>query len=421
MRLLFLIGYFLAFVPNTFTQLKVLDGNENFDNDRNQLSFKFINNNILIPVDLGNELILYFILDTGVKTTIITDPILINILDIPLERSINLRGYGTDAPIPAWVSTKFNYKLNEQYSFTNQDVIILKDAINLDQFLGEPVYGILGYDFLKDHEITISYLRERLLIKTPKNEKKIERLKRKKNVKVYDLEFKGSKPFITTTVSNGEAIDSLKLLVDTGFSGAISLYPNQKTESFLKEPMIRNYQGYGMNGLILSKFIKLESIEMSPKNVLKQVSTQYIDSLSLLNVSHTKLSDGSIGNDILKRFTVSLDYKNEKMYIRPLRSRINKPFRYNKAGIRVLFNFNQILGDHFIIQSVREDSEAYNAGLQHGDVLISINGKSTAKMSLTKVYEALNNYDTDKRELVIKRKNETIDIKFNLAGNIEWN
>jgi len=404
MRLILIIFNLLLLIPNSLSQVKVLNGGESIiSKSRSDIDIKIVNNNILMPVDLGRGLVLYFILDTGVKTTIITDPIIIDLLDIPM------------------VSTKLNYRLNQNYKFENQDVIILKEAIDLDQHLGEPVYGIIGYDFMKNHEVTINFAKQKMLIKDPKNEKKIERLKRKKNIQVYNIDFEGSKPFISAPITNGEKSDSLKLLIDTGFNGAINLYPNKKTESYLAEPMINNYQGYGMNGLILSKFKKLKSISIGKSNVLKEVSTHFIDSSSLINVSHSKFSDGSIGNDILSRFVVSLDYKNEKMYLRPIKSKLKAPFSYNRAGIRVLYNFTLENDEHFLIQSIREDSEADKAGLKPKDILIAINEKMTKKMTLAKIYESLNNNEIRDKKLLILRGGKEIEITFEVPGNIEWN
>jgi len=421
MRLSFLFFVFVLLHFNSVAQIEVLTDSDIFSKSSNQISIKVVNNNVLVPVDLGFGMQLYFLLDTGVKTTIITEPMIINILGLPLERKIKVRGYGSDEPIPAWVSTKLNYRLNDDYKFTNQDVIVLEEAVNLDQFLGEPVYGIIGYDFLSKHEVTIDFVREKLIIKEPKNAKRIDRLKRKKRVEVYDLEFLGSKPFITTEIRHSAVNDSLKLLVDTGFSGALSLYPNDKTNQFKQEPLLHNYQGYGMNGLILSKFKKIDGVSLSDQIEFESVSTHFIDTTSLRNVTHIRHSDGSIGNDILRRFRVSLDYKNMKMYLRPIQSRLDDPFMYNRAGIRVLYRHSVEEGSQFVVQSLRKGSEAERCGLQNKDILLAIDGRKVKNVSMRRVYELLNDFNTDERVITVMRKNTQHTFEFRINPIQEWN
>ena len=46
---------------------------------------------------------------------------------------------------------------------------------------------------------------------------------------------------------------------------------------------------------------------------------------------------GSVGGEILKRFTVVFDYQNEQMYLKKNKD-FNAPFNYNKSGIKIQHN-----------------------------------------------------------------------------------
>ncbi len=407
-------------VLSCFSQIKIIKP-DHFSTSPSELDVKIINNSILVPVDLNYNLRLYFLLDTGVSTVIITEPIIIDLLNLEILREIKLNGYGDDEPIDAYVSHNFEFRLNDHFQFRDRDVIILKERVNLDYFFGVPVYGLIGYDFLKDYEVTIDFQREKLYLKKPRTEKKVRKLKRKKKVEVLDLIMEGTKPFVQLKINHQQRSDSVKLLIDTGFSGALSLFPSEMSEQYNTKPNIEHYSGYGLNGKILSTFKKLNSLEVGKRTKLKNVSSNFLDSTALRNIQYDEYSDGSIGNDILKRFKVTLDYKNNRLILRPVRREIKKPFFYNLCGLRIFLVESEEGIWHFFIDSVREDSDADLAGVQHGDLLLEINGKKLKHLSISKVYELLNNFSETQRSLLVDRDGQLMQIDFQVEPIEEWN
>ncbi len=119
------ILFLFLWSSRSISQIQIIDPDE-FSNRKGEIDIEIINNLILVPIDLYYNLRLYFILDTGVSTTIITDPILLDLLNLESIREIKINGYGDDEPLDAYVSSGFNFKLNEFYKFKDQNVIILK-------------------------------------------------------------------------------------------------------------------------------------------------------------------------------------------------------------------------------------------------------------------------------------------------------
>ena len=58
------------------------------------------------------------------------------------------------------------------------------------------------------------------------------------------------------------------------------------------------------------------------------------DTLSTTNVDKNIGRGGSIGSDIIRRFTIVLDYKSNRVYLKK-NSRFDDPFNINMSGIEI--------------------------------------------------------------------------------------
>ncbi len=416
-------GLLLTFFLLSNTVLAQIKGLDSFIPKKNasEIDIKIINNTILLPIDLDYNLRFYFILDTGVSTTIITEPLVQNILQLPVERTIKLKGYGRSRPIEALVCKAFNYNINKAYFFEDQYVIVIDESLNLDKHFGLPVYGIIGYDFLKNYQVVIDFNRSKLILRNPLSKKRIRRLRKKKNVIVYNLDFNdGTKPIIKAKLNQKSFEDSVELILDTGFSGALTLYPNNQTDNLLQKPFIPHYQGIGMNGEILSSMKKLESLTLSKNVRLKNITTNFMDSLSVNNLKLAQKYDGSIGNDVLRRFYVTLDYPNNVIILKPNRRILSNDFHYNLSGIRLIMEENET-GWHYIISTLRRGSAALESGLQRQDILLKINGQSIKGKSLKDIYRLLNDFGQNQRQVTVLRNQEEIEFTFSVKPLEAWN
>ena len=75
---------------------------------------------------------------------------------------------------------------------------------------------------------------------------------------------------------------------------------------------------------------------------------------------------GLIGNDLLRRFNAIINYDKRDIHLLP-NSHYNEPFDYSYTGLELYYIDGQVL-----IGDVAEKSPAEQAGLQEGDVVISI-------------------------------------------------
>jgi predicted metalloprotease with PDZ domain len=75
-----------------------------------------------------------------------------------------------------------------------------------------------------------------------------------------------------------------------------------------------------------------------------------------------------IGNDLLRRFNVTLNYPARQIWLQPNRE-FHDPFDYSYTGLAMYF-----LNGRVVITDVMKNSPASKSGLQPGDVVIGING-----------------------------------------------
>ena len=71
---------------------------------RVQIPIEIYNNLVVVPVVLNDALPLKFILDTGVRTTILTQKTFSDILNLPYSRKYRISGSGGDKLVDAYLT-----------------------------------------------------------------------------------------------------------------------------------------------------------------------------------------------------------------------------------------------------------------------------------------------------------------------------
>jgi S1-C subfamily serine protease len=156
---------------------------------------------------------------------------------------------------------------------------------------------------------------------------------------------------------------------------------------------------------------------------------------------------GSVGGEILKRFSVVFDYKNEQLYLKK-NSDYNEPFTYNESGVEIQHNGLQwvqetvrletvplagsikfdasgknITNDFkykfelkpiYEISNLRKKSPAAISGLQVGDIIVSINKRPAYQYSLQKLNEMFKSGDEKWIYLEVQRDEQILKFSFQL-------
>jgi hypothetical protein len=407
------------------------------------IPFKLINNLIFIPVNI-NGVDLTFLLDTGIVETSIFSLENKELKLANLEK-IRLSGLGGNASIDAFRSDNNISRIGKDYANSTSTLYIITDQdFNISSHIGIPVNGIIGYHFFKDHPVVIDYSSKKITIYNDENLFK----KKVKKFNVLDITLEKSKPYIVADVEMINEKKDSKLLIDLGNSDAIWLFPTLIKNFVYNRPNIDDFLGRGFNGDIYGKRSRIHNLYLGDFKFEKPL-TAMPDEYSIQHVNMVENRKGSIGGDILRRFTVAFDYANQKLYLRKNRN-FNDPFHFNMSGLdfrqdglewsKDLVNlptknrdnpsggvevinslqYNFVLKPIFAIAGVRKDSPAYKAGLKKDDKLISINGRKTVDMTMEKIMEMMKSEEGKTINMQIQRNNKDMTLSFDLEDPIPY-
>lgn len=359
-------------------------------------------NLIVVKAQLDGSDTLRFILDTGVSSTIVTDPKRALTLGVRYVRRVKISGAGEGEALMANVSVGHTIRIGDVIARQQSLVVLDDDVLQLSEFLGVPIHGIFGHDIFSNFVVTIDFENKKLTLTDPK------KFKYKKSMGTqYPIVLTQSKPYTDAIamVSNDQKLIPMRLVIDTGAGHALLLNAGEKEAIQLPDRVMRANLGRGLNGEINGNIgrvgkIKMGSVEM--KNIL----ASFPDSLSFsmkFTADDTK-RQGSIGCELLRRFTVTLNYRDGYMIMKPLRNRMKETFEHDMSGLDVRAkgtDFNQ-----YVVNKVIEGSPADAAGLEEGDELIFVNGQNVKDMNISEIYKILSRKEGKEVEFFFRRNGE---------------
>jgi len=380
------------------------------------IRFEMINNLMIIPVFINGSDTLKFILDSGVSHTMITSLNNEPGISFNYAREIELFGLGSGREVKAFHSFGNVLEMPGIQGF-NHNVIILKEEFDyLSQGLGTQINGLLGYDVFDSFVVEIDYTSKKLTLYDPKFFHEKRREKYDKKFDAIDIEIVRRKPFINAGVIDAYNQDiKAKLLVDSGASHALSLFQSSNKNLEIPDNSIYAFIGMGLSGDIYGHIGRAKKFSLGNYKFKKPLVT-YPDEESVNVSGYDNQRTGSMGADILKRFTVVFDYHANEMLLKS-NSSFKDNFRYNLSGIDITTPIPDI--PVFEIVKIRKGSPAWIAGLEVGDQIVTINGIETSEYRLSNIVQMLQSRDGKKLTVGIRRQELLLSAKFTLEDPIK--
>jgi hypothetical protein len=409
------------------------------NNTKQKISFETNNNLIVIPILLNGKK-LSFILDSGASRTIIFGVGISDSLVLNDSKKILLRGLGSGEPIEG-ISSKGNIIKIKNILGINQTVyVIFGDKFDLSAKMGKTIHGIIGYDILKNFITKIDYRKRQITFYKP-SKFQIPNSKYKK----FDITFHHKKPYIDALIKITDTSTHLaKLLIDTGNSDALWLFEDKRNGLIIQNKFFKDHIGEGLSGSIDGKRSKIKSFNIGPYT-FNNPTTAFLDSTATSYARAYDQRNGSIGSRVLNRFTIILDYPNQKIYLKKTKS-FDKEFKYNRAGIelsyigktlirRDYFSSQTIIGNQqvnetnsvrfiidyqyefkpvFGIHKIRPGSPADIAGLKVNDIINKINGKPAYEYKLKDIVNLFYGAEGSTIKLLVERRNALFYYEFKL-------
>lgn len=355
-----------------------IDGREK----TNRIPIKVVNNLVVVSMKMNGDLNLNFIIDTGVKVPIILDTTLQSAFANNYQRTIQVKGLGPEDAIDAKLVLVRNIEMASLRAAALNFVIIPTDVFDISEHLGIRVHGIIGYEFFRNFKVEIDYENEWLRLYS--HNYQLNKLKMRAFEKL-PIVLENNKPFCRVTLqNNGKKREHLKMLVDSGASGAVSFITSTIDGLSVPEPNVWAHLGTGLSGDIHGQIGRVTAIEFEDF-VFNNVVTAFPDTLSMRHVNQlTSERNGSIGGEILKRFRVIYDYRNKVIFLKK-NHKFKQDFEYNKSGLTIRAKGRNLT--HYIIEKIDANSSADKAGLMVGDQILSIDNIQPKELSLNKIYD----------------------------------
>lgn len=406
--------------------------------DKITLPFRFVNNIIVIPVTV-NGIELHFVLDSGVGETLLfsLDNKEINFNNI---EKISFTGLGGANSVEGLRSSNNKVTIAGNFADTNHKIcIILNEDFNISSHIGIPVNGIMGYDFFKNYPVEIDYVAHKIYIYN--SVKEISNLHKYENLYIT---MDRNKPYIQAMLHiRGKDTDA-KMLIDIGNSDALWIFPKAIEGFQYRGAQIEDYLGRGFNGDIKGKRGRINSVTLG-KYTLRQpiVAMPYDESIQSMSLAKGRM--GSIGTEILSRFSVIIDYPGNRFYFKKNKF-FSYPFKYNMSGLDIKhdgvqwaetlvkmelespyqpkgsgmksgteiykspaqFQYKFELKPAYTIAGVRKGSPGDDAGLLEGDQVLAIKSIPTTQLSLQDIYQLLSLKEDKTISIEVKRNGKVL-------------
>ena len=178
---------------------------------------------------------------------------------------------------------------------------------------------------------------------------------------------------------------------------------------------IYTYIGVGLSGDIYCHIGRTKRFNLGNFKFKKPLIT-YPDEESVQLTDYEIDRSGSIGADILKRFTIVFDYHGKEMLLKP-NSFYKNEFKYNLSGIDVTTPMPDI--PMYQITKIRKGSPAWIAGLEVGDQILAINGIETSEYTLGNIVQMLQSRAGRTMRVDIRRQDQQFSAKFTLEDPIK--
>lgn len=441
MKFLFIISLFLSFGT------KAQDGFALENSEKTVIKFKLINNLIFIPMTV-NGVELNFLLDSGVAETLLFSLENKNV-DFKNVEKIRFKGLGEAVSIEALKSIKNNVSIGKNFIDKSHTIFLVLDQdFNISQDVGIPINGIIGYYFFKNHPIEINYLKKTITIYKDKSKFP----KKTKRFSEFPMSVELNKPYINADVEMKHEKQSSKVLVDLGNTDSVWLFPSLIKDFIYNRPNIDDFLGRGFSGDIFGKRSRINSLSIGKFTFRKPIASMP-DEFSIQHLNLVKDRKGSIGSEILRRFTIILDYADSKIYLKS-NKHIGDPFLIDGSGLEIKqdgliweqeqvliktakvnsasteinvidnnpdkFQLKFALKPNFVVSGTRKDSPAQKVGILKDDKLISIDKKVAKDLTLNKIHQILKTDTSRKINLEIQRNGLPMKFEFTLEDPIPY-
>ena len=290
-----------------------------------------------------------------------------------------------------------NFATNHSLTFPGLVVDSMDFYINnydlLTSVYGVKIDGIIGYSLIKQFIIKVNFDSLNLEIYSP------GKIKYPRGGRTFHPSFT-SLPIQAVAIEDARRIKP-KFYIDTGAGLSILLTEQLVNDSsfFKKSRKLLPILAQGLGGKKPIMITVSKKVKIGPYS-FRKVPTHVLD--DTYNVISYPFLGGLIGNDLLRRFNMIINYPEREIHLKP-NSHYKDVFDYSYTGLN-LYNVDGVIEVH----DIAPNSPAMKAGLKDGDVVVSINKNFTNNIQ---TYKDLLSKANTTVPMIIIRDQVLIDIR----------
>jgi hypothetical protein len=248
------------------------------------------------------------------------------------------------------------------------------DLSSADSVEGRPMNVLIGYEIAKRTVTVIDYAARRITFMKPAS------FHPSPQAVAVPFKFNEHIPMIQA------AIDGVagEFEIDTGARSSLTLMApfSEAHDLVAKYHATRNVvSGYGVGGPTHSLLFRPQTLTIGTLEIKQPVGDLQFEKRGAAADPRTA---GNIGGGILRRFTLTLDYAHQMLYLEP-NADFAKPDVADRSGLWIV----RAGPDTFEITDVVKDSPAAQAGLVTGDKITAIDGTAASSLDNAALRERL--------------------------------
>ena len=330
-----------------------------------------------------------FIYDTGASVTVIDSAYAAK---IGLKSAGQMQAQGAGSAGGASFATLDRLRIQgadgDGVELANSKVAVLSVNPALAPFFWKDCAGIIGFDAIVQFVNEVDFDGRTLTLYDPKT-----------------FTYAGKGTELPMTLAGTVPVVNVK--VDGQYEGAARLDIGSGSTLDLHTPFVKKYDligkhpkaltvmGGGFGGTFESRFARMKSLEIGPYKV-----DEPLIGLSTIDVGALASEDyaGNLGNRLLERFKVTLDYDRRKIWLEP-GARYGDREGFSRFGAQIVKR-----DDRMVVGQLLAKSPAAEAGLHEGDEVVSIDGATAPSLDPDRLEERFEKGKAgEKVALVVRR------------------
>jgi len=362
------------------------------------IPFELISRHIFLKIRVNNSDPLWFIFDTGDKFAII-DLERAKSLGLNLQGQINVGGAGPGMLKGSYVNGA-SFSIPGLDGFT-QPVTLALPLDGLKPNFGHDIDGIVGSEFIKQFVLEVDYPAG--LIRLHDKQK----FSYSGTGEIIPMHLNaGGHPIIPgEVVLQGRDPIKAEFVIDLGSSASLALSRPFVEEQHLpdsSQKTIRMMGAGGTGGEITGRIGRISGLKIG-KFMIDNPITMFSEDRQ--GAFASSAIQGNIGQQIMCKFKILLDYDHNRIILEPNAS-FKEPMDRPSSGLKVIGEGKDY--KVFRVKEVLENSPGTDAGLQKADIIVAINQRPASELTLAQLLEHFEHAMPYK--LTVRRGEQTLQL-----------